>query len=133
MDENYQEEVARIVAAYVSKNVIAVADLPALIRTVFAALAAAAAPPAEPEAAAPTPAVPVRKSVSADYIVCLEDGKKMKMLRRYLMSAYGLTPDQYRAKWNLPADYPMVAPNYAKTRSALAKSTGLGRRKGEQP
>lgn len=115
---------ADIVAAHVTHNTVAVADLPHLIRQVYAALAnigdgaAAASPPA--------PAVPIKKSVTPDYIVCLEDGRKLKMLKRHLMTAYGLTPEAYRERWALPGDYPMVAPNYARQRSALAKKIGLG-------
>jgi len=91
------------------------------------ALAGISAPQAEPPKAELTPAVPVKKSITPDYIVCLEDGKKLKMLKRHLMSTYGMTPEQYRAKWDLPRDYPMVAPNYAKVRSDLAKKIGLGK------
>ncbi|KQT58551.1 MULTISPECIES: MucR family transcriptional regulator [unclassified Aureimonas] len=118
-----------IVAAYVSNNIIAAVDLPALITSVFAALTStASATQAEPEPAPLIPAVPVKKSVSDDYITCLEDGKKFKSLKRHLMTHYDLTPDNYRAKWKLPSDYPMVAPAYAAKRSALAKSIGLGRK-----
>lgn len=116
---------ADIVAAHVSNNDVAVGDLPELIRNVHGALSGlgtAAAPAQEAKA----PAVPIRSSIKPDYIVCLEDGKKMKMLRRHLMTAYSMTPDQYRAKWGLPSDYPMVAPNYAETRRKLAKQIGLG-------
>ncbi|MDA1131719.1 MAG: MucR family transcriptional regulator [Proteobacteria bacterium] len=115
---------ADIVSAHVANNTVAVTDLPQLIRQVYAALAnvdggGAAAPP-------PAPAVPIKKSVTPDYIVCLEDGRKLKMLKRHLMTRYGLTPDAYRERWGLPGDYPMVAPNYARQRSALAKKIGLG-------
>jgi predicted transcriptional regulator len=124
-DEEILKQVTEIVAAYVSKNEVAAADLPALIKSVHATLGGftgeAALPPAKP------PAVPVKKSVTPDYIVCLEDGKKLKMLKRYLRTHYGLTPDAYRAKWNLPADYPMTAPNYAAKRSDFAKQIGLGK------
>lgn len=116
---------ADIVAAHVSNNSVSVSDLPALIQNVHAALAtldtAAPAPEVKQE-----PAVSVRSSVKPDYIVCLEDGKKLKMLKRHLMTHYQMTPDDYRAKWNLPADYPMVAPNYAEQRRSLAKKIGLG-------
>ena len=116
---------ADIVAAHVSNNSVAVNDLPQLISNVFGALSgltgAAPAPEAKQE-----PAVSVRSSIKPDYIVCLEDGKKLKMLKRHLMTHYQMTPDQYRAKWGLNSDYPMVAPNYAETRRALAKSIGLG-------
>lgn len=119
---------AAIVAAYVSRH--AVEDLPALIRLVHKTLGAiendANSGGAFAGSARQEPAVPVKKSVMPDYIVCLEDGKKLKMLKRYLKSAYNMTPEQYREKWNLPADYPMVAPNYAEKRSHLAKESGLG-------
>ena len=113
-----------IVASHVANNSVAVQDLPQLIQQVYAALAGVGAAAAAKEK--PTPAVPVRRSVTPDYIVCLEDGKKLKMLKRHLMTHYQMTPEQYRAKWNLPADYPMVAPNYAEQRRTLAKKIGLG-------
>jgi len=116
-----------IVAAHVTNNSVAVADLPRLIREVHDTLASVSgAGGREPER--PTPAVAVKKSVTPDFIVCLEDGKKLKMLKRHLKTAYNLTPEQYRERWSLPADYPMVAPNYAKQRSKLAKQIGLGTR-----
>ncbi|RVD39153.1 MucR family transcriptional regulator [Mesorhizobium sp. M4A.F.Ca.ET.020.02.1.1] len=122
------ELTADVVSAYVSNNPVPVGDLPALIGQVHAALkgTAGGVSAAEPEAL--KPAVPIRKSVSADYIICLEDGKKFKSLKRHLSTHYGLTPDEYRAKWGLAADYPMVTPNYAAARSALAKTMGLGRK-----
>ncbi len=125
------ELTAQIVAAYVARNVIQVADLPTLINTVRQSLAGLGKPQEQAEAAAEPlkPAVAIKKSVTPDYIICLEDGKKLKMLKRHLSSSYGMTPDEYRAKWNLPADYPMVAPNYAKSRSDLALKLGLGRRR----
>lgn len=116
---------ADIVAAHVSNNSVGMADLPDLISRVHGALAGLGSPVTEP-VEEQKPAVSIRSSVKPDYIVCLEDGKKLKMMRRHLMTAYGMTPDDYRAKWNLPKDYPMVAPNYAETRRALAKSIGLG-------
>jgi len=116
---------ADIVAAHVSNNSVGLADLPDLITRVHGALAGLGSPIVEP-VEEQKPAVSIRSSVKPDYIVCLEDGKKLKMMRRHLMTAYGMTPDDYRAKWNLPKDYPMVAPNYAETRRALAKSIGLG-------
>jgi len=116
---------ADIVSAHVSNNSVAVSDLPQLIQNVHNALAALGGDIAEPEVKQ-EPAVSVRASIKPDYIVCLEDGKKLKMLKRHLMTHYQLTPDQYRAKWNLPADYPMVAPNYAEQRRSLAKKIGLG-------
>lgn len=118
-----------IVAAHVSNNSVAVSDLPSLISNVHGALAGLSSGIAAPEAT-PEPAVPVRSSVKRDYIVCLEDGKKLKMLKRHLMTHYGMTPDDYRAKWGLPADYPMVAPAYAEQRRDLAKAIGLGRAPG---
>ena len=123
---------ADIVAAHVSNNSVSVGDLPRLIENVFGALnglGSEAAPVEEPA----TAAVPIRSSIKPDYIVCLEDGKKRKMLKRHLMTNFGMTPEQYRAKWKLPADYPMVAPNYAEKRRTLAKSIGLGRKPGEKP
>ncbi|MCD2322903.1 MucR family transcriptional regulator [Sphingomonas sp. IC-56] len=116
---------ADIVAAHVSNNSVAVSDLPQLIQNVHTALTGLGSAPAEPEVKQ-EPAVSVRSSVKPDYIVCLEDGKKLKMLKRHLMTHYQMTPEQYRTKWNLPADYPMVAPNYAEQRRTLAKKIGLG-------
>lgn len=117
-----------IVAAYVGRNQIPQTDLPALIKSVFDALAGVAKPEAEaPAALELKPAVPIKKSVTDDFIICLEDGAKLKMLKRYLMTHYSMTPEEYRAKWKLPPDYPMVAPNYAKARSEMAKRIGLGR------
>lgn len=116
---------ADIVAAHVSNNSVAVNDLPNLIQNVHAALSTIAgnSAAAEPK---PEPKVSIRSSVKPDYIVCLEDGKRLKMLKRHLMTHYNMTPDQYRQKWGLSADYPMVAPNYAEQRRTLAKSIGLG-------
>ena len=116
---------ADIVAAHVSNNSVAVNDLPNLIQNVHSALSgiSGASAAAEPK---PEPKVSIRSSVKPDYIVCLEDGKKLKMLKRHLMTHYNMTPDQYRQKWGLSADYPMVAPNYAEQRRTLAKSIGLG-------
>ena len=116
---------ADIVAAHVSNNSVAISDIPLVIRSVHEALAGLASG-AEPEPEPQQPAVSVRSSVKPDYIVCLEDGKKLKMLRRYLMTNFGMSPDEYRAKWNLPKDYPMVAPNYSERRRVLAKEIGLG-------
>lgn len=116
---------ADIVAAHVSNNSVAVNDLPQLIQNVHGALSALGTKPVEPEAKL-EPKVPIRSSVKPDYLVCLEDGKKLKMLKRHLMTHYNMTPDQYRSKWGLAADYPMVAPNYAEQRRTLAKSIGLG-------
>lgn len=119
---------AAIVAAHLGANQVAAADVPQLITSVHAALAGLGAPDAAESAR--QPAVSVRASVKPDYLVCLEDGRRLKTLRRHLMTAYGMTPDQYHAKWNLPADYPMVAPAYSSRRSELAKANGLGRRTG---
>ena len=116
---------ADIVSAHVSNNSVAVSDLPALIQNVHSALTTLGQPAPAPEAK-PEPAESIRASVKPDYVVCLEDGKKLKMLKRHLMTHYQMTPEQYRAKWNLPADYPMVAPNYAEQRRSLAKKIGLG-------
>ena len=126
MQETFITLTADIVAAHVSNNSVAVNDLPTLISNVHTALAALTGPaPVEP-APKQEPAVSIRSSIKPDYVVCLEDGKKLKMLKRHLMTHYQMTPDQYRAKWGLPADYPMVAPNYAEQRRMLAKSIGLG-------
>jgi predicted transcriptional regulator len=114
-----------IVAAHVSNNSVAVSDLPTLIQNVHGALSQLSSPTPAPEVKQ-QPAVSVRASVKPDHIVCLEDGKKLKMLKRHLMTHYKMTPEDYRAKWNLPADYPMVAPNYAEQRRSLAKKIGLG-------
>lgn len=116
---------ADIVSAHVANNTVAVNDLPQLIANVHNALAGLGNA-AEPEAEELVPAVPIGRSIKADHIVCLEDGKKLKMLKRHLMTHYQLTPDAYRRRWNLRADYPMVAPNYAEQRRALAKKIGLG-------
>jgi len=125
MQETLVTLTADIVAAHVSNNSVAVSDLPLLIQNVHGALASLTQPAvevAEPQ----EPAVSIRSSVKPDYIVCLEDGKKLKMLKRHLMTHYQMTPEEYRTKWKLPADYPMVAPNYAEQRRSLAKKIGLG-------
>ena len=119
---------ADIVAAHVSNNNVPISDLPGMISKVHAALAGLGEP-APVEEVPLQPAVSIRASIKPDYIVCLEDGKKLKMLKRHLMTHYQMTPDQYRTKWGLPADYPMVAPNYAERRRTLAFSIGLGRKK----
>ncbi|ARS26210.1 MucR family transcriptional regulator [Sphingomonas sp. KC8] len=125
LTETFITLTADIVSAHVSNNSVAVSDLPVLIQNVHNALTSLGSKIAEPEVKQ-EPAVSVRASVKPDYIVCLEDGKKLKMLKRHLMTHYQMTPEQYRAKWNLPADYPMVAPNYAEQRRTLAKKIGLG-------
>jgi predicted transcriptional regulator len=115
---------AQIVAAHVSNNSVPPDALPSLIQQVYKTLAGVGMEPAQPER--PQPAVPVKKSVFDDHIVCLEDGKKLKMLKRHLKTSYNMTPEQYRERWGLAPDYPMVSPNYAKHRSSLAKKSGLG-------
>ena len=124
MNEMLVTLTADIVAAHVSNNSVAISDLSLLINNVHTALSGLGNTPVEEEK--PVPAVSIRASVKPDHIVCLEDGKKLKMLRRHLMTHYGMTPDDYRAKWGLAADYPMVAPDYAERRRALAKEIGLG-------
>ncbi len=134
-DKASREEVLRmavdVVAAYLSNNQVASAQIPDVINSVFQSLNELDVAPVEAKAEPQRPAVPVRKSVTPDYIVCLEDGKKLKMLKRHLQTTYNMSPEEYRAKWGLPADYPMVAPNYAKQRSEFAKRIGLGRKPGE--
>jgi predicted transcriptional regulator len=122
----------RITAAYLRGNALQAADIASVIGIVYSSLQQLVQPvPPQQQEETWKPAVPIRKSVTAEYIVCLEDGKKLKMLKRHLSTAYAMTPDQYRAKWNLPADYPMVAPAYAEKRSDLARASGLGRRRPE--
>ena len=123
------ELTAKIVSAYVSNNAIVAGDLPQLIDETYTALWRASGRSSSPEREELKPKVSVKKSVNPDYIICLEDGKKFKSLKRHLRTHYNLTPEEYREKWGLPHDYPMVAPNYAKARSALAKKMGLGTRK----
>jgi predicted transcriptional regulator len=125
-NSNYIELAADIVSAYVSNNSVAASDLPSLIGEVHGALLRVSSGVQEVPAEAPKPAVPVKKSVTADHIICLEDGKKFKSLKRHLRTQYNMSPEEYREKWGLPADYPMVAPNYAQARSNLAKQMGLG-------
>ncbi len=137
MTENMEQEslielTADIVSAYVSNNSIVSSDLPALISEVHSALHKTLGGPAEPEPEPQKPAVSIKKSVTPDYIICLEDGKKFKSLKRHLRTRYELTPEEYREKWGLAADYPMVAPNYAKARSMLAKKMGLGQKRGKR-
>lgn len=117
---------AEIVSAYVSANQVPPQDIPALIRTVHSALREVSGAPAVAAESSQEPAVAIKKSVTPDYIICLEDGKKFKSLKRHLRTRYSMTPEEYRAKWGLAHDYPMVAPNYAKERSNLAKRMGLG-------
>jgi predicted transcriptional regulator len=120
------EMTADIVSAYVGANSVAAQDLPALIHSVHRALSNINGAPAPVEAAPKEPAVPVKRSIMPDYLICLEDGRRFKSLKRHLRTKYNMSPEDYRAKWNLPRDYPMVAPNYAKARSDLAKQMGLG-------
>ena len=128
MDETSQilEMTADIVSAYVGNNEVAAADLPGLIQNIHASLTKASGGAAEPEPEVREPAVPIRKSISPDFLICLEDGRKFKSLKRHLRTKYDMSPEDYRAKWGLAKDYPMVAPNYAKARSDLAKQMGLG-------
>jgi predicted transcriptional regulator len=133
MSENasstYIDLAADIVSAYVSNNSVPTGDLPGVISQVHLALARVGNGVAEASAEAPKPAIAIKKSVTPDYIICLEDGKKFKSLKRHLRTQYNLTPEQYREKWGLAPDYPMVAPNYAKARSDLAKEMGLGQQR----
>ncbi len=134
MEENLEktelvELAAEIVSAYVSNNTVVASELPNVIGSVFDALNQAASNSVQPVREELKPAVPVKKSVTPDYIICLEDGKKFKSLKRHLRTHYDLSPEEYREKWGLPHDYPMVAPNYAAARSALAKRMGLGQRR----
>ncbi len=128
-DTELGQHVSDIVSAYVGNHQITVLEVPVLIQSVYSTLTRLAAGVAEPEALSPEPAVPIKKSVFPDYIICLEDGTKLKMLKRHLKAAYNMTPEDYRTKWGLPASYPMTAPGYAEHRSTLAKENGLGRKK----
>ncbi len=127
--ENLIELTAEIVSAYVSNNSVASGEIPMLISDVHSALNRTVSGSGEPAPEPLRPAISVRKSVTPDYIICLEDGKRFKSLKRHLRTHYDLTPDEYREKWGLPSDYPMVAPNYAKARSSLAREMGLGQRR----
>src|SRR5215217_6319008 len=126
---NYIDLAADIVSAYVSKNSVPQADLPALIHSVHTALSLARQGATEVSKEELTPAVPIKKSITPDYLICLDDGKKFKSLKRHLRTTYGFSPEEYRARWGLGSDYPMVAPNYAKQRSELAKTMGLGQKR----
>lgn len=126
---SFIELAADIVSAYVSNNSVAVGDLPSLIGEVHNALLRVSAGTVEVPAEAPKPAVAIKKSITPDYIICLEDGKKFKSLKRHLRTQYNMSPEEYREKWGLASDYPMVAPNYAQARSALAKQMGLGQQR----
>ncbi len=127
--ENFVELAAEIVSAYVSNNSVPAAELPALLADVHAAIARVATGAAAPQQEAAKPAVSPKKSITNEFIVCLEDGRKFKSLKRHLRTQYNMSPEQYREKWGLPPDYPMVAPAYAKARSALAKQMGLGQQR----
>jgi len=131
-DEELLRMTADVVAAYVSNNTLPTQQLAEIITIVYASLRSLDGE-LDSKNEPLKPAVPIRKSITPEYLICLEDGKKLKMLKRHLRSTYGMTPDDYRAKWALPADYPMVAPNYAAQRSAFAKKIGLGRGTGRQP
>ena len=131
-EEELLRMTADVVAAYVSNNTLPTAQLAEVINAVYNSLKSLEGQGAEPQPEPLKPAVAIRKSVTPDFLVCLEDGKKLKMLKRHLRSTYNMTPDEYRAKWGLPADYPMVAPNYAEQRSEFAKKIGLGRGAGRQ-
>jgi predicted transcriptional regulator len=131
-EEELLRMTADVVAAYVSNNTLPTTQLAEVINAVYNSLKSLEGQSAEPQPGPLKPAVPIRKSVTADYLICLEDGKKLKMLKRHLRSTYGMTPDEYRAKWGLPMDYPMVAPNYAEQRSEFAKKIGLGRGAGRR-
>lgn len=126
---NYVELAADIVSAYVSNNSVATSDLPSLIGEIHSALVRISSGVVETPSESLKPAVPVKKSITPDYIICLDDGKKFKSLKRHLRTQYNMTPEEYRERWNLPAEYPMVAPNYAQARSQLAKKMGLGQQR----
>ncbi len=141
MSENTDETIAHedilrmavdIVAAYISRNQVGAAQIPEVINTVVGSLTHVQSIAGEKGGVAPKPKVPIRRSITPDFIICLEDGKKLKMLKRHLRTTYNLTPEEYRAKWKLGPDYPMVAPNYAKQRSEFAKKIGLGRKPGKR-
>lgn len=128
-DNSFIELTAEIVSAYVSNNTVPAGEIPALINQVHSALTRVSGAPGEAPAEPLKPAVSVKRSITPEHIVCLEDGKKFKSLKRHLRTQYNMTPEQYRDKWNLPPDYPMVAPNYAAARSELAKQMGLGQQR----
>ena len=133
-NEQYIELTAAVIAAYVSKNVIPTSDLPSLISQTYSSLSALKSPKStEQSPELQKPAVSVKKSITQDHLVCLEDGKQFKSLKRHLMTDHGMNPEEYRTKWNLPSDYPMVAPTYSAIRSEMAKQMGLGRKPGKAP
>ena len=127
--DKYIDQTASIVSAYLTKNAVPADEIPALIGRVHAALTRVSSGASDPGADSQKPAVPVKKSIHPEFVVCLEDGKKFKSLKRHLRTQYNMTPEQYREKWGLPYDYPMVAPNYAAARSKLAKDMGLGQQR----
>ncbi len=131
-EEELLRMTADVVAAYVSNNTLPTAQLAEVINAVYGSLKSLEGQVAQPRPEPLKPAVPIRKSITAEFLICLEDGKKLKMLKRHLRSTYNLTPDEYRARWGLASDYPMVAPNYAERRSEFAKKIGLGRGAGRQ-
>jgi predicted transcriptional regulator len=131
-EEELLRMTADVVAAYVSNNTLPTAQLAEVINAVYSSLKGLEGQVAEPPPEPAKPAVPIRRSITPDYLICLEDGKKLKMLKRHLRSTYNMTPDEYRTRWGLAPDYPMVAPNYAEQRSAFAKKIGLGRGAGRQ-
>lgn len=128
LKDNVMKMAVDIVSAYVSNNPLPSAQITEVLRSVYGTLDSLSSAPMDTREEAPRPAVPVKKSVTPDYLICLEDGKKLKMLKRHLRTNYGMTPDEYKVKWGLPADYPIVAPNYASQRSEFAKKIGLGRK-----
>ncbi|MDG3444644.1 MucR family transcriptional regulator [Nitrospirillum amazonense] len=134
LNEKYREQAISLVVAHMQGTPTQPDQIVDLVKKVYSGLLAwedeASRPPEPVPVAKPTPAVPIRKSVTPEYIICLEDGKRLKMLKRHLRTAYGMSPDDYRTKWGLPSDYPMVAPEYAEARSGLAKQIGLGRNRG---
>jgi len=131
--ENLLEMTVEVVSSYVGSNTIAATQIPDLINIVFGSLATLKTSDSKNSINPPKPSISIRRSIKPDYLICLEDGKKLKMLKRHLRASYGMTPDEYRSKWGLSPDYPMVAPNYAEQRSSFAKQIGLGRKKGDKP
>ena len=131
--EDLLEMTVEVVSSYVGNNTIAATQIPDLINIVFGSLTTLKTSDLKNSTAPPKPSISIRRSIKPDYLICLEDGKKLKMLKRHLRASYGMTPDQYRSKWGLSPDYPMVAPNYAEQRSSFAKQIGLGRKKGIKP
>ncbi|MDE2228235.1 MAG: MucR family transcriptional regulator [Alphaproteobacteria bacterium] len=133
ISDDFLRMTAQMVAAYLRKNSVPTGQITEVINSIYSSLRAIDGRANAPTAAELKPAVPIKKSVTPEYVICLEDGRKLKMLKRHLRTEYNMTPEQYRQKWGLPADYPMVAPNYAKQRSAFAKEIGLGKGAGKKP